>query len=80
MPAGGEHADQRQSNHEQKRERLNAMRVAGGLLVGVGMLLYFFHIAEARTGGATMGVLAGAFVVVGAALLFVGWWKLRTLR
>ena len=80
MPAGGEHADQRQPNHEQKRERLNAMRVAGGLLVIVGLLLYFFHIAEARTGGTIMGVLAGAFVVVGAALLFVGWWKLRALR
>jgi len=79
MPAGGEHTDQRQPNHEQKRERLNAMRVAGGLLVGVGLLLYFFHIAEARTGGATMGMLAGAFAVVGSVLLFVGWRKLRAL-
>ena len=80
MPAGGEHADQRQPNHEQKRERLNAMRVAGGLLVGVGLLLYFFHIAEARFGGANMGVLAAAFAVVGSVLLVVGWWKLLTLR
>ncbi len=80
MPAGGEHADQRQPNHEQKRERLNAMRVAGGLLVIVGLLLYFFHIAEARFGGANMGVLAAAFAVVGSVLLVVGWWKLLTLR
>ncbi len=56
------------------------MRVAGGLLVIVGLLLYFFHIAESRFGGANMGVLAAAFAVVGSVLLVVGWWKLRTLN
>ena len=70
----------RQPDREPQRERLNAMRVAGGLLVVVGLLLYFFHIAEARFGGAAMGVLAVAFAVVGSALLVVGWWKLRALQ
>ena len=69
-----------QPNREQERERLNAMRVAGGLLVIIGLLLYFFHIAEARFGGANMGLLAAAFAVVGSALLIAGWWKLRALK
>ena len=77
---GTEQADQRQPDREQTRERLNTMRVAGGLLVIVGLLLYFFHIAEARTGGRTLGMLAAAFVVAGATLLSVGWRRLRALR
>jgi len=69
-----------EQDREQTRERLNAMRIAGGLLVIVGLLLYFFHIAEARFGGASMGVLAAAFALVGSVLLLVGWRKLRALR
>ena len=76
---GGEQ-DQKQPDYVQERERLNAMRVAGGLLVIIGLLLYFFYLAEARFGGANMGVLAAAFAVVGSALLVAGWWKLRALR
>ncbi len=72
--------DRKQPDYDQERERLNAMRVAGGLLVIVGLLLYFFHIAEARFGGAAMGVLAVAFAAVGSALLVVGWRKLRALK
>ncbi len=80
MQQESEQPDQKQPDYVQERERLNAMRVAGGLLVIIGLLLYFFHLAEARMGGATMGVLAAAFAVVGSVLLFVGWWKLRELR
>ena len=72
--------DQKQPDYEEERERLNAMRVAGGLLVIVGLLLYFFHIAEARFGGVNIGMLAAAFAALGSVLLFVGWWKLRALR
>ena len=79
MPQGSE-SDQRRPDREQRRERLNTMRVAGGLLVIVGLLLYFFHLAEARTGGKTLGVLAAAFAVAGAALLFVGWRGIRALH
>ena len=75
-----EQPDRKQPDYAQERERLNAMRVAGGLLVIVGLLLYFFYIAEARFGGATMGVLAAVFAVVGAMLLFAGWRGLRAMR
>jgi len=75
-----EQTDREQPDYVHDRERLTAMRVAGGLLVIIGLLLYFFHIAEARFGGANMGVLAAAFTLVGSALLVVGWWKLRALR
>jgi hypothetical protein len=67
-------------DREQARESLNVMRVAGGLLLIVALLLYFFHLAEAPMGHSTLGVLAGAFAVSGAALLFVGWRRLRALR
>ena len=79
MPQGSE-SDQRRPDREQRRERLNTMRVAGGLLVIVGLLLYFFHIAEARFGGVNIGMLAAAFAVVGAALLVVGWRGLRAMK
>lgn len=67
-------------DREQARENLNALRVAGGLLVIVALLLYFFHMAEARFGHILLGVLAAALAVAGVALLVVGWWKLRALR
>lgn len=70
----------KQLDREQARESLNTMRIVGGLLVIVGLLLYFFHIAEARFGGTTLGVLAAAFAVAGATLLFVGWRRIRALR
>jgi Na+/melibiose symporter-like transporter len=71
------------SNHEdreQLRESIAALRVAGGLLLIVGLLLYFFHLAEAPMGHTTLGVLAAIFSAVGVALLWVGWRRLRALR
>jgi hypothetical protein len=71
------------ANHgdrEQARERINVLRVAGGLLLIVALLLYFFHLAEVPMGRSTIGVLAALFAITGAALLWVGWFKLRQLR
>jgi membrane associated rhomboid family serine protease len=67
-------------DREQQRESLIVLRVAGGLLLIVALLLYFFHMAEARFGHVLLGVLAAVFAVAGAALLFVGWWRMRALR
>ena len=69
-----------QPDREQARERFNTMRIAGGLLLMVALLLYFFHLAEAPMGHSTLGVLAAIFAAVGAALLWVGWRRLRALR
>jgi protein-S-isoprenylcysteine O-methyltransferase Ste14 len=71
------------TNHEdreQVRERINTIRIVGGLLLIVGLLLYFFHFAEAPMGHTTLGILAAIFASVGAALLLVGWRRLRALR
>ena len=73
-------AGPKEEDREQARESVNTMRIAGGLLVMVGLLLYFFHLAEARMGHRTLGVLAAAFVACGAALLLVGWRRMRGLR
>ena len=67
-------------DREQAREKINALRFAGGLLLIVALLLYFFHLAEAPMGHATIGVLAAVFGVAGAALLWVGWRRLRALQ
>lgn len=69
----------RQEDREQAREKLNALRVVGGLLLIVSLLLYFFHLAEARMGQHTMGALAVLFSVTGVVLLIVGRRKLRRL-
>ena len=69
-----------QQDREQVRESANTMRIAGGLLLMVALLLYFFHLAEAPMGHSTLGVLAAIFAAVGAALLWVGWRRLRALR
>ena len=67
-------------DREQLRENITTMRIAGGLLLIVGLLLYFFHLAEAPMGHSTLGVLAAIFSAVGVALLWVGWRRLRALR
>ena len=69
-----------QQDREQVRESANTMRIAGGLLLMVALLLYFFHLAEAPMGHSTLGVLAAIFAAVGSALLWVGWRRLRALR
>jgi len=67
-------------DREQARESGNALRIIGGLLLMVALLLYFFHLAEAPWGHSTLGVLAALFAACGAALLWVGWRRLRALR
>jgi protein-S-isoprenylcysteine O-methyltransferase Ste14 len=67
-------------DREQARESINTMRIIGGLLVIVALLLYFFHLAEAPMGHSTLGVLAAAFAVAGVALLWIGWRRMRALR
>jgi protein-S-isoprenylcysteine O-methyltransferase Ste14 len=69
-----------QGDREQARERINVLRIAGGLLLVMALLLYFFHLAEAPLGKSLMGVLAALFAATGAALLWVGWRRLRALR
>jgi len=69
-----------QEDREQNREKMNTLRIIGGLLLIVALLLYFFHLAEAPMGHSTMGVLAAIFAVAGLILLWVGWRKLRALR
>ena len=66
-------------DHEQEREKINTMRILGGLFLIVGLLLYFFHMAEAPE-RAALGVLSGIFAFCGTALLFVGWLRIRALR
>lgn len=75
MTAPSKHMDR-----EQERERINTLRIVGGLLCVVGLLLYFFHLAEVRFGGTKIGALAAAFVIGGAALLCTGWLRMRALR
>ncbi len=78
MTAEAEMANQ--PDREQARESITTMRIIGGLLLIVALLLYFFHLAEAQMGHPTLGVLAAVFAVAGAALLWVGWRKMRALR
>jgi Na+/melibiose symporter-like transporter len=67
-------------DREQRRERLNTMRVVGGLLIVVALLVYFFHLAEAPMGGRALGALALALSVAGAVLLWIGWRRLRAME
>lgn len=67
-------------DREQARESANTLRILGGMLLAVALLLYFFHLAEAPTGQHLIGWLAAGFGVTGAALLWVGQRKIRPLR
>ncbi len=67
-------------DREQARERVNVLRVVGGLFVIMALLLYFFHLAEVPMGRHTIGVLAAGFGVIGVVLLWVGQVKIRALR
>ncbi len=73
-------ATTRQEDREQSREKLNTLRIIGGLFLIVALLLYFFHLAEAPMGRSAMGVLAALFALAGAVLLWVGRRRLQALR
>ena len=70
----------KQTDFEQARESVTALRFLGGLLLMVALLLYFFHLAEKPAGRHTLGWLSAGFALLGAALLWVGSRKLRSLR
>ena len=65
---------------EERRERVNVLRFLGGLLLTVGLLLYFFHLAESPAGHQTLGIMALVFAIPGVVLLVLGHRKLRQLR
>jgi hypothetical protein len=65
---------------EQAREGLNALRILGGLLLIVALMLFFFHLAESPIGRHTLGILSAVFAALGAALLLLGGRKLRSLH
>jgi hypothetical protein len=69
----------KQVDREQAREKVNALRVLGGLLLMVALLLFFFHLGENPKGQHTLGWLALGFGVLGAVLHWVGRRKLRRL-
>jgi hypothetical protein len=69
-----------QGDREQARERINTLRILGGMLLMVALLLYFFHLAETPQGHSLLGVLAALFAATGTVLLWVGWRRLRALR
>jgi hypothetical protein len=69
-----------QPDRELARERINTLRVVGGMLLILALLLYFFHLAEAAMGQSTIGVLAGFSGAIGVALLWVGRLRLRKLQ
>jgi len=70
----------KQEDREQARESVNVLRIIGGLLLIVALMLYFFHLAEAPWGHSALAVLAALFAASGAALLWVGWRRIRALR
>jgi heme/copper-type cytochrome/quinol oxidase subunit 4 len=67
-------------DREQARERVNALRILGGMLLMVALLLYFFHLAEKPVGRHTLGILSGVFGAAGVVLLVVGRRRLRALQ
>ncbi len=70
----------KQEGREQAQERVNTLRVLGGLFLMVALLLYFFHLAEVAMGQYTIGILSGLFGVIGVALLWVGQHRIGALR
>jgi hypothetical protein len=71
--------EQKPADREETRESLNTMRIVGGLLIIAAMLVFFFHLAEARFGQITLGAVAAALGLAGVVMIFVGWSKLRAL-
>jgi hypothetical protein len=65
---------------EQKRESVNALRVLGGLLMMVALLLYFFHLAESPMGHHILGGLSIFFAVLGVMLFVIGHARLSAMR
>lgn len=70
----------KREDREQAREGVNAVRILGGMLLMLALLLYFFHLAEDPAGRHTLGILSGVFGVIGVVLLLVGRRRLRGLR
>lgn len=67
-------------DHEERREAGNTLRILGGLLLMVALLLYFFHLAESSLGRHMIGLLAAAFAAAGAVLFAVGHYRLKRSR
>ncbi len=67
-------------DREQAREKVNTQRFMGGLALVMGLLFYFFHLAEVPMGRHGLGVAAAVFGVIGVALLWVGQRGIRALR
>jgi len=67
-------------DREQAREGVNALRILGGMLLMLALMLYFFHLAEKPYGRHTLGMLSVLFGAIGLALLLAGRRKLRVLR
>ena len=77
MTAEAEMANQ--PDREQARESINTMRVIGGLLLIVALLLYFFHLAEAPDGALDAG-RAGRGVCGGGRGAARGWGRAGCAR
>jgi hypothetical protein len=67
-------------DREHVREKVNALRFLGGLLLVVALMLYFFHLAEKPVGRHTLGWLSLLFGAMGVGLLWVGRRRMRALR
>lgn len=65
---------------EQQRESLNTLRILGGLLLMVALLIFFFHLAESPMGHHALGNLAALFAVAGVAVFLTGHLRLRALK
>ncbi|MDR3762871.1 MAG: hypothetical protein P4M01_02115 [Acidobacteriota bacterium] len=65
---------------ELQRENLNTLRILGGLLMLVALLIFFFHLAESPMGHHALGSLAALFAVVGATVYLTGHFRLRAMR
>ncbi len=65
---------------EQQRESLNTLRILGGLLMLVALLIFFFHLAESPMGHHALGSLAALFAVAGVAVFLTGHIRLRALK
>jgi heme/copper-type cytochrome/quinol oxidase subunit 4 len=70
----------KQEDREQSREGINALRILGGMLLMLALLLYFFHLAEKPYGRHTLGMLSLVFGVIGLLLVLAGRRKIRALR